>query len=64
MLSFESDKAKLLAKNCSKSSYLHDSCISLPVFPSRTNLRLHIISITPKLVKNVITNLGSNELRT
>ena len=31
--------------------------ISLPVFPSRTNLRLHNISVTPKVVKKVITNL-------
>ena len=29
----------------------------LPVFPSRTNLKLHNISVTPKMVKKVITNL-------
>ena len=29
----------------------------LPIFPSRTNLKLHNISITPKMVKKVITNL-------
>ena len=29
----------------------------LPVFPSRTNLKLHSISVTPKMVKKVITNL-------
>ena len=34
---------------------LDDSGISLPVFPSRTNL--HNNSITPKIVKKVITNL-------
>ena len=57
MLSSASDKAKLLAKNLSKNSNLDDSGISLPVFSSRTNLKQHNISITPKLVKEVITNL-------
>ena len=56
VLSSASDKAKLFAKNFSKSSNLDDSGISLPVFPSRTNLKLHNISITPKMVKKVITN--------
>ena len=36
---------------------LDDSGISLPVFPSRTNLKLHSISITPKMAKKAITNL-------
>ena len=31
--------------------------ISLPVFPSRTNLKLDTISVTPKMVKKVIRNL-------
>ena len=31
--------------------------ISLPVFASRANLKLHNISVTPKMVKKVITNL-------
>ena len=35
--------------------------ISLPVFPSRTNLKQHNISITPKMVKKVITNLESSK---
>ena len=30
---------------------------SLPDFHYRTNLKLHNISITPKLVKNIITKL-------
>ena len=47
VLSFASDKAKLFAENFSKNSNLDDSGISLPVFPSRTNLKLHNISITP-----------------
>ena len=52
-----SDKAKSFAKNFSKNSNLDDSGISLPVFPSRTNLKLHNIFVTPKMVKKVITNL-------
>ena len=43
MFPSESDKAKLFAKNFSKNSNLDYSGISLPVFPSRTNLRLHNI---------------------
>ena len=61
VLSSASDKAKLFAKNFSKNSNLDDSGISLPVFPSRTNLKLHNISITPKMVKKVITNLDSSK---
>ena len=53
VLSTASDKAKLFAKNFSENSNLDDSGISLPVFPSRTNLKLHNISITPKMVKSV-----------
>ena len=57
MLSSASDKAKLFAENFSKNSNLDDSGISLPVFSSRTNLKLHNISVTPKMVKKVIMNL-------
>ena len=57
VLSFASDKTKLFAENFSKSSNLDDSGISLLVFPSRTNLKLHNISITPKMAKRVIMNL-------
>ena len=57
VLSFTSDKTKLFAKNFSKNSNLDESDISLVVFPSKTNLKLHNISVTPKMVKNVITNL-------
>ena len=57
MLSFASDKAKLFAENFSKNSNVDDSGISLPVFPSRTNLKLHNISVTPKMVIKVITDL-------
>ena len=34
-----------------------DLGISLPVFPTRTNLKLRIISVTLKMVKKAITNL-------
>ena len=51
------DKAKLFAKNSSRNPNFDDSGISLSVFPSRTNLKLHNISVTPKLVKEVRTNL-------
>ena len=62
MLSSASDKAKLFAENFSKNSNLDDSGISLPVFPSRTNLKLHNISITPKMVKKVIMNPDSSKV--
>ena len=61
VLSSASDKARLFAENVSKNSNLDDSGISLPVFPSRTNLKLHNISITLKMVKKVITNLDSSK---
>ena len=57
MFSPASDKAKLFAENFSENSNLDDSGISLPVFPSRTNLKLHNISVTSKMVKKVIMNL-------
>ena len=58
MLSSPSDKAKLFAGNFSKNSNLDDSGISLTVFPSRTNLKSHNISLTPKMVKKVIIILN------
>ena len=61
MLSSASYKTKLFAKNFSKNSNLDDSEISLLVFPSRINLKLHNISVTPKMVKKVITNLDSSK---
>ena len=51
VLSSASDKVKLFAKNFSKNSDLDDSGISLPAFPSRTNLKLHNISIIPRWLK-------------
>ena len=54
MLSFASDKGKLFAENFSMNSNLDDSGISLP---SSTNLKLHNISVTPKMVRKVVMNL-------
>ena len=47
------DKSKLFAKNFFKNSNLDDSGISLPVFPSRTNLKLHNISVSHKILTNL-----------
>ena len=57
VLSSASDKAKLFAENLFMNSHLDDSSISLPVFPSRTNLKLHNISVAPKMVRKVVMNL-------
>ena len=38
-------------------SNLDESGISLPIFPSRTNLKLHNISVTPKMVRKAVMNL-------
>ena len=51
----------LMKQNCLLKTFLgtlnlDDSGISSPVFPCRTNLKLHI-SVTPTLVEMVITNL-------
>ena len=54
VMSSASGKAKLFPENFSKNSNLDDSGISLPFFSSRTNLKLHHISVTPKMVKNII----------
>ena len=56
VLSSGSHKAKLFAENLCENSNLNDSGVSLPVFPSRTNLKQHI-SVTSKMVKKVIMNL-------
>ena len=53
VLSSASDKA-----NCSfRNSDLDYSGISIPAFPPGNKLELHI-SLTPKLIKEVITNLN------
>ena len=57
VLSSASCKAKLFAENFSVNSDIDDSDISLPVFPSRTNLKLYNISVTPKMIRKVVMNL-------
>ena len=57
MLSSASDKPKLFTEDFSKNSNHDDSGIFLPVFPSGTNLKLHNVSVTNKMVKKAITNL-------
>ena len=61
VFSSESDKAKLLAKNFPKNSKLDDYGISLQPFPGRIYLKLHNVSLTPKLIKNVIHNVHSSK---
>ena len=46
-----------MLRNFSRNSDLVHSDISLPVFPSRTNLKLHNVSVILKLVKKVKNNL-------
>ena len=62
MLFSASDKAKLFAKTFSKNSNLEDSGIYLTAFPSGTNLKQENISVIPKMVKKVITNLDSSKV--
>ena len=50
-------KQNCFPENFSKNSNLDNSGNSLPVLLSRTNLKLHNISVTPKMIKKVITNL-------
>ena len=57
MFSSASDKGKLFAEDFSLNSNLDDSGISLPAFPSTTNLKLHNISVTLKMVRKVVNNL-------
>ena len=57
VLSSSLHKGKLFAAIFFMNSNLDDSGISLPVFRSTTNLKLHNISPNPKMVKKVITNL-------
>ena len=40
-------KTKLFGENISNNSKLDESGIYLPLFPSRTNLKLQNISVTP-----------------
>ena len=48
----------LIKQNCFLKAFLRTLIlISVPVFLSRTNLKLDNISITPKMIEKVITNL-------
>ena len=62
MLFSASDTAQLFAKNFSKNSYLDGYGTYLPDFLSRTNLKLHNISITLRMVKKIITNFHSSKV--
>ena len=62
VLSSVSDKAKMFSKKFFKNTNLDDSGTSWPVFPSRTNLKLHNTSVIPKIVKKVVTNLDLSKL--
>ena len=57
MLSSASGKGKLFAESFSMNSNLDDSGISSSVLPSRTNLKLHNIAVTPKMIRKVVINL-------
>ena len=57
LLPSASHKVKLFAGNFSNTSNFDESGIFSPVFHSRTNLKLHNTSVTPKVVKKVIMNL-------
>ena len=46
-----------LALVTSGESLIVFSGVSLPVFPSRTNFKLHNISVTPKMVRKVVMDL-------
>ena len=62
VLSSASDKVKLFAENFFLNSNLDASGISLPVFPSRTNLKLHNISVSPKMVRKFVINLDLSKV--
>ena len=51
----------LIKQNCLLKTFLRTLILMIiiffPIFPSRTNLKLHNTSVTPKMVKKVITNL-------
>ena len=56
VLSSGPDKAKIVLNFFAKNSNLNESGISLLTFPSRTNLKLHNIHVTPKFVMKILTN--------
>ena len=62
VLSYAFHKVKLFAENFSKNSNLDDSDISLPAYPAITNLNMHNIPVTRKLIKKVITNIDLSKM--
>ena len=50
-----------MLKIFSKNSSLDDLGVSLPICPSRTNVKLHNVSVTRKMVKMVVSNLDSSK---
>ena len=56
------NKVTLIPKNFSKNSNLDDSDVSLPAFPSLTDLKLNNILVTPELVKKVTFTLDSTKV--
>ena len=51
----------LIKQICLLKTFLRTPGISLPVFHSRTNLKLHHISVFPKMVKKVKINLDLSQ---
>ena len=58
----------LIKQNCLLKTFLRTlifkAHVSFPVLPSRTNLKLNNVSVTPKMVKKLITNLDSDSSKT
>ena len=61
VLSLASNKGQLFDNFFSKNSDLDYCSSSLPVFPSRANLKMYNISVTRKMVKKIIANLDSSK---
>ena len=62
MLPSASDKAKLLKTFLKTLILISQVGISLPVFSSRANLKVHNISVTPKVVAKVMMNLDLSKV--
>ena len=56
-----SHKVKSFSKKFSKNFDLDGSAVTLPVLPSRTNLKKHNTSLTPKMFRKVILSLDSSK---
>ena len=61
VLTFASEKVKLFAEIFSKNSNLDDSGHELPSFSCRTDITLSNMVITPKMVKEVISNVNPSK---